>query len=47
MQIAVREEHTARAAEIMAESFREAPKWYGVDCMDGEALIGDNWYDTH
>jgi DNA polymerase I-like protein with 3'-5' exonuclease and polymerase domains len=47
MQIAVREDQTARAAEIMAESFREAPKWYGVDCMDGEAMIGDNWYDTH
>jgi hypothetical protein len=31
----------------MAESFREAPKWFGVECMDGEALIGDNWYDVH
>jgi DNA polymerase-1 len=44
---AVREDQATRAAEIMAESFREAPKWFGVECMDGEALIGDNWYDVH
>jgi len=47
MQIAVRADQVERAAEIMAESFREAPKWFGVTCMDGEAMIGDNWYDTH
>jgi DNA polymerase-1 len=44
---AVREDQAQRAAEIMAESFREAPKWFGVECMDGDALIGDNWYDVH
>jgi len=47
MQWAVKEEDTKRASEIMAESFREAPKWYDVTCMDGEAMIGDNWYETH
>ena len=43
----VREDQTARAAEICEESFREAPKWFGVTCMDGEAMVGDNWYETH
>ena len=47
MQWAVKNEHTERASEIMAESFREAPKWYGVTCMDGEALVGNNWFETH
>jgi DNA polymerase-1 len=47
MQWAVKDSHAQRAAEIMAESFKEAPKWYGVDCMDGESMIGNNWYETH
>lgn len=47
MQWAVKEEHAERAAEIMAESFREAPKWYDVVCMDGESMIGNNWFETH
>lgn len=47
MQWDVAEEQAERAAEISAEAFREAPKWYGVMCMDGEAMVGDNWYETH
>jgi len=47
MQWAVREDQAQRAAEISAEAFREAPKWFGVTCMDGEAMIGNNWYETH
>jgi DNA polymerase III epsilon subunit-like protein len=47
MQWAVKEEHVDRASKIMAESFREAPKWFNVTCMDGEAMVGNNWYETH
>jgi len=47
MQWAVKEEDVKRASEIMAESFREAPKWFDVTCMDGEAMVGNNWYETH
>jgi len=47
MQWAVKEGYEERAAEICKEAFREAPKWYGVTCMDGEAKIGDNWFETH
>jgi len=47
MQWSVKEEQAKRAAEISAEAFREAPKWYGVMCMDGESMIGNNWAETH
>jgi len=47
MQWAVAEKDAERAAAIMKEAFREAPKWYGVVCMDGESMIGNNWFDTH
>jgi DNA polymerase I-like protein with 3'-5' exonuclease and polymerase domains len=47
MQWAVRADQAERAAEIMSDAFREAPKWYGVECMEGKSKIGDNWYDTH
>jgi len=47
MQWSVAEKDAKRAAEIMAEAFREAPKWYGVTCMDGESMVGNNWFDTH
>ena len=46
-QLSVREDQVERAMEIAAESFREAPKAFGVTCMDGEAMSGDNWYETH
>lgn len=47
MQWDIAEEHADRAAAIMKEAFAEAPKWYGVTCMDGESMIGNNWYETH
>ena len=47
VQLDVAEKDAKRAAQIAAEAFREAPKRFGVMIMDGESLIGDNWYDTH
>jgi hypothetical protein len=46
-QFMVPDEYAERAGEISSASFREAPKLYGVDIMDGTADIGMNWYDTH
>jgi hypothetical protein len=43
----VPEQHAERAKEIGIEAFREAPKLYGIDIMDGDGRIGDNWYDVH
>jgi len=41
------EEYAERAAEIGAWAFREGPKLFDVTIMDGNAKIGDNWYDIH
>jgi hypothetical protein len=43
----VPEQHAERAKEIGIEAFREAPKLYGIDIMDGDGRVGDNWYDVH
>ena len=38
----------ARVGEILQESFREAPKWFGVNCMDGgDYVIGESYADVH
>ena len=37
-----------RLGEILTESFREAPKDFGVECMDGgEYVIGSNYSQVH
>lgn len=43
----VPDEHAARAAEIGKAAFMEAPKLFGVQIMDGDAKIGQNWYEIH
>lgn len=43
----VPEEHAERAKEIGAWAFREGPKLFGIEIMDGAGKIGDNWYDIH
>jgi DNA polymerase-1 len=40
-------EYAERAAEIAASSFKDAPKLYGVEIMDGDAKVGKNWYEIH
>jgi DNA polymerase I len=47
LQVEVAKEHAERTAIIMKEAFREAPKWYGVNIMDGESKIGNTWFETH
>lgn len=36
-----------RVKDICVESFREAPKWFGVNCMDGDGKIGKNYAEVH
>ena len=37
-----------RVGEILQESFREAPKKFGVECMDGgDYIIGTSYADVH
>jgi hypothetical protein len=46
-QLMVREKDSKIVAEIAAESFREAPKEFGIEIMDGASNIGKTWYETH
>lgn len=43
----VPDEHAKRAAEIGKAAFRDAPKQYGINIMDGDAKIGANWLEIH
>ena len=41
-------EEIAEELRVLAqESFREAPKEFGVMIMDGASKLGDTWYDVH
>ncbi len=43
----VPEEHAERAREIGKDAFKEGPKLFGIQIMDGDGKIGDNWYEIH
>lgn len=43
----VPEEFAEEAAALGKLAFKEGPKLFGVTIMDGDAKIGDNWYDVH
>jgi DNA polymerase-1 len=43
----VPEEHAQRAMEIGRDSFKEGPKLFGVEIMDGGGKVGNTWYDIH
>jgi len=42
-----KEKDAERVKEICVESFKEAPKAFGVMCMDGDGEIGDSYADVH
>jgi len=46
-QFMVPEEFAEKAVEIGISGFKEGPKLFGVNIMDGSGSFGDNWYDTH
>lgn len=43
----VPEEYAIQAAAIGKQAFIDGPKMYDIDIMDGEAKIGDTWYEVH
>lgn len=43
----VPEEHAEAAAKIGKQAFIDGPKMLGIVIMDGEAKIGNNWYEVH
>ncbi len=43
----VPEEYAEQAAAIGKQSFIDGPKLFGIQIMDGDAKIGNNWYEVH
>lgn len=43
----VPEAYAERAAAIGKEAFKKGPEAYGIIIMDGDAKIGNNWYEVH
>ena len=43
----VPEEYAERAGQIGKSAFKEGPKLFGIQIMDGDAKIGNNWYEVH
>jgi hypothetical protein len=46
-QFMVPEEFAERATQLGNAAFREAPKLFGINIMDGDGKYGDTWLDTH
>ena len=44
---AVREDQVDRAKDIMANSFKEAPKQFGINIMEGVSKVGNTWHEVH
>jgi hypothetical protein len=41
-------EDADRVGQILQEAFREAPKWFGIECMDGgNYVVGSSYADVH
>ncbi|WP_396189749.1 DNA polymerase [Flavobacterium sp.] len=43
----VPEEHAEQAAKIGKQAFIDGPRLFGIQIMDGDAKIGNNWYEIH
>lgn len=43
----VPDEYAEKAQQISKQAFKDGPKLFGVEIMDGEAKIGANWYECH
>lgn len=48
VQMQVLEEDAYRVAQIAEDTFKDVTSHFGFRCrLDGEAKVGDNWYETH
>ena len=47
VQYLVDEKDAEVAAAIGKQAFADGPKLVGVNIMDGDSKIGNNWYETH
>jgi hypothetical protein len=47
VQFMVKEADAEEAARLAKLAFKEGPKLVGVEIMDGDSKIGNNWQETH
>jgi len=47
LAVACPPEYAEEIAAIAVEAFEEAPKWFGIDIMNGAAKIGVNYAEVH
>ena len=45
--IVVPEQYEQEVKELSIEAFTEAPKWFGINCMGGDAHTGKTYADVH
>jgi len=45
--VVCKDEHVEEVRELSIEAFVEAPKWFNITCMGGDAKVGKNYADVH
>ena len=45
--VVTKDEYAEEVAELSIEAFTEAPKWFGIECMGGDAHIGKDYSQVH
>ena len=45
--VVCKDEHVEEVRELSIEAFVEAPKWFDITCMGGDAKVGKNYADVH
>jgi DNA polymerase I-like protein with 3'-5' exonuclease and polymerase domains len=47
LAVVVPDQYADEVAELAVEAFTEAPKWFGVHCMNGAAHVGKTYAEVH
>jgi len=45
--VVCKDQDAEEVAELSVEAFTEAPKWFGIECMNGAAHTGKNYAEVH
>ena len=45
--VVTKDEYAEEVAELSIEAFTEAPKWFGIECMGGDAHTGKTYAEVH
>jgi DNA polymerase-1 len=47
LAVVVKDEYAEEVKELAIKAFIEAPKWFGINCMGGDAHIGKTYAEVH